>query len=383
VGDAIGSQSMVVDLTGATAGNISMENSTGVVVIGALEGGANTSVNGSGHSGTNTNNYGDFVIGGAGLNATFAGTITGGTEGRTLIEVSGGGSLTLSNGGNTYATKTGTAPGYQGAGTTIMGNGQEPFNGSITAFLSGFASTGGGQLYVTNTTGSATGTTPVYVQGASSGGGSGGLLGGTGIIQSEVSTVINTVNGATNSAATLASYAAGGIIAPGALAGNSTNLGTLTISGGLQLGDDANLDYSLNTSPSATNDLLAVSNTTSGNGQVANSLVLPGVADSNGNWIEVNFSFPDGDPAIGTPYTLITYTGSDAYTSSGSSASLGDWAATGTVLGESAVFNDTGSSITVTFVPDAPPSSAGVIQKRPVFIRSECLPGFHWEAGQL
>lgn len=359
VGDPEGSQTDVINL-GTGTGQVLQQNSTGAVLMGALEGGTTTEVNGSGHSGGNTNNYGEYVIGGAGLNTTFNGTITGGTEGRTAIDITGGGSLTLSN-ANTYTTKTGTAPNYIGAGTTILGNGQAAPNGVITTFTGMPTSNGGGALYVTNTTGSATGVSPVLVEGASSAvnsgnGISGGLLGGTGIIQSEVSTIANSVNEATTSAAPLANFAAGGIIAPGALATNANNFGTLTLSGGLQLSDDANLNYALNNLPSLANDLLAVNSASQP--AITNALTLPGTPDVNGNYVQVNFSFPDGAPAVGLPYTLITYTGADVYTG-GTSASLADWSATGLLDGETAQFADTGTSITVTFVPE--PATLGLL----------------------
>jgi len=345
VGVAIGSQTALLDL-GTSTSQLRQQNSTGLVLLGGLEGGASTEVFGATHSGTNTNNYAEFVIGGAGVNATFNGTIVQGTE-RTMIEVSGGGSLTLTNGTNTYSTKAGTAPAYSGAGTTILGNGQEPMNGTITAFMTGLASNGGGKLYVSNTTGSATGVSPVYVEGASAGG-PGGLLGGDGIIQGDVSTIANTINGATDSAAPLANFAAGSIIAPGEAGTNTSE--TLTLTGGLQLSDWANLDYSLDTLPSdALDALIAVSNTT--DVALTNALTLP----SDGN-VEVNFSFPNGAPELNVPYNLITYTGTDSY-GAGTSASLASWVATGSYYG--AVFSDSGSAIQVTFVPE--PGSLGLL----------------------
>ena len=220
-GDTIGSSTALFDM-GSGTGTLEMQNTTGVVLLGALSSsGTGAIVTGGSHSGTNTNNQALFVIGGAGLNTTFNGTIQESGE-RNSIEVTGGGSLTLTN-ANTYATKTGTAPKYTGAGTTILGNGQQPMNGTISAFLSGAgtASNGGGRLYVSNTTGSATGVSPVYIEGASSAvnsgnGISGGLLGGDGIIQGDVSTVTNgSTNEASDSAPPLANFAAGSIIAPG------------------------------------------------------------------------------------------------------------------------------------------------------------------------
>jgi autotransporter-associated beta strand protein len=338
---AMGSPTALFNVTAT----LSEQNATGVTLLGGLEGSG--TVAGAGHSGSNTNNYAEFVIGGAGVNTTYTGTITGGSE-RGMIEVTGGGSLTLSNGSNSYATKTGTAPAYQGAGTTILGNGQQPMAGTTTSFLSGAstASNGGGHLYVSNTTGSATGASPVYVEGASVAGGSGGLLGGDGIIQGEVSTIVNTVNNATDSATPLTGFAAGSIIAPGEAGSNTSE--TLTLSGGLQLGDWANLDFSLDTlAADADNALITVSKST--DASLGSALTLP----SDGN-INVNFSFPNGSPQQNVPYNLITYTGGISY-GTGSSASLADWSSNAS----NAVFSDTGSAIQVTFVPE--PASLGVL----------------------
>ena len=331
-------------------------------LCGALQGASTTAINAATHSGTNTNAL--FVIGGAGLNSVFNGTINGTSSARATIEVTGGGSLTLTSGTSSYASKTGTAPTYQGAGTTILGNGQEPMAGSLTTFLSTNASNGGGVLYVSNTTGSATGTSPVFIQGASSAtntgnGIAGGTLAGDGIVQGEVSTVTNTVNTATNGAAPLANFAAGPHIAPGAVGANTSTI--LTLSGGLFVGDYANLDMSLDALPTAAdNSLIAVSNTTSGNGQVANALTLPG----DGN-VQVNFSFPNGAPETGVAYNLISYTGTDLYTG-GTPATLA-WSSTGLPVGYSVKFGDTGQGIdpipnyiTATFsVPE--PASVGLL----------------------
>lgn len=363
--DALGSSNAVFNMGSGATAEIQMINNTGVLLLGGLLGTATgQTINGPTHSGLNTNAL--YVIGGAGINSSFAGTIVSSSTGRSTVEVAGGGTLTLSNGGSSYGTKTGSAPNYQGAGTTILGNGQEPMAGSLTAFLTGNASNGGGALYVTNTSGSATGTTPLLIEGASSAtnngnGISGGLLGGTGIVGGEVSTIVNGVNEATNSATPLLNYNAGSIIAPGALATNANNFGTLSLTGGLQIGDDANLDYALNTTPVGLNDLLNVSATTSGNGQVANALTLPGAADANGNWVRVNFAFPNGNPALNLPYDLISYTGTDLYTSSGSSASLANWAATGVPAGDTVTFADTSTEITATFAAVPEPATFSLL----------------------
>jgi fibronectin-binding autotransporter adhesin len=362
VGDTLGSTTALFNL-GTGSGTLETSAPTGTVLLGALSGGPSTNLNGGGHSGNNSNNTSVFVIGGAGLNTTFQGTITQGE--RNSLEITGGGSLTLTNGTNSYGTKTGTAPAYQGAGTTILGNGQEPSTGTLGQFLTSNASNGGGALYVTNTTGSAVGNTPVYVEGASSAvnngnGIAGGLLGGTGVIGGAVSTVSGGVTEATDSATPLSNFAAGPIIAPGSLAGNASNFGTLAMTGGLVVGDDTNLNYALNTTPIGLNDLIAVTNTTSGNGNLPNSLTLPGTPDANGNYVEVNFLFPDGNPELGLPYDLITYTGPDSY-GTGSSASLADWSATGVPAGDTVKFNDTGSAITATFSVVPEPASFALL----------------------
>jgi len=290
------------------------------------------------------------VIGGAGAATTFNGTIIGSAE-RAVVDVTGGGSLTLTNGANTYTAGTSSATAYAIAGTTILGNGQEPLAGNtFTQFLTANASNGGGQLFVSNTTGSATGASPVYVEGASVNSNwyaNGGLLGGDGIIAGTVHTVVNSsIDGTIDSASPLANFAAGPTIDPGAAGGNTSN--TLSLTGGLQLGDWTNLDFTIDVNPGdALDSLIAVTNTTNISG--TNSLVMP----SDGG-INVNFTFPNGSPQLFTWYTLITYTGSD----SGGSG-LVNWAGNG--YGAAApVFQDTGAgAIQVEFVPE--PASIGLL----------------------
>jgi hypothetical protein len=348
-GDTIGSPTALFNLGTGTA-ELEMENVTGVVLLGGLEGGVNTTSGGGSHSGSNNNNEAEFVVGGDGLNTVFNGIMNQGSE-RSILEVTGAGSLTLSNGSNSYAAKSAVS-------TQILGNGQEPyFAASTSAFLTANASTGGGALYVSNTTGSGTSTGPVFVEGASSTTGTlpagaktyGGLLGGDGIISGEVSTIVNTINAATNSASPLATYLAGPHIAPGAAGSNTSN--TLSLTGGLQLGDWTNLDMSLDTAPNTPADDMIASTATA-----ANSLLL----SFDGN-IQVNFAFPNGAPATGVPYPLITYVaGSDAYTSggAGTSASLANWVATNVPAGDTAAFSDSGSAIDVTFTAAAVPEPA-------------------------
>jgi autotransporter-associated beta strand protein len=347
VGDTEGSSTALFNLGTSTAA-LNQQNSTGVVLLGGLSGASTTVVSGSTHAGNNTNNYAEFVIGGAGQNTTFNGTITQGVE-RASIDVTGGGSLTLTNGGSTYATKAGTAPNYIGAGTTILGNGQAAPNGVITTFTGMPTSNGGGILYVSNATGSATGVSPVLVQGASSAvnngnGISGGTLAGDGILSSEVSTVVNSVNEATNSATPLANFAAGPHIAPEAVGSDTSE--TLTLNGGLYLGDYANLDFSLDTAPNTLDDALI---------DLGASSILTLPADDN---IAVNFSFPNGDPETGVAYKLIAYTTADV----NGGAGVSNFVATGVPAGDTVAFNDTGSAITATFSPPVPePASLGLL----------------------
>jgi autotransporter-associated beta strand protein len=351
---AEGSQTALFNL--GTSGTILQQNSTGVTLLGAIEGGTGSKIAGTIHSGNNNGNDGEFVIGGAGVNATFNGTITGNSE-RAVIDVTGGGSLTLTNGTSSYTTKTGTLPKYDGPGTTILGNGQQPSGNGVTNGAATFtgmpASNGGGVLYVSNASGSPTGPSPVYVEGASSAvnsgnGIAGGLLGGDGIVGGEVSTVVNSLNQAVDSATPLANFAAGSIIEPGAVGADTSE--TLTLSGGLYLSDWANLDFSLDVLPGDSLDaLIAVSNST--DAALVNPLTLP--ADGN---IQVNFSFPNGVPEYGVPYTLITYTGTDLGGSGVPSWTVG----AGADSAHPAQFTDTGSGvIEVVFVPE--PASLGLL----------------------
>jgi fibronectin-binding autotransporter adhesin len=339
-GDTLGSSTALFNL-GTSTGTLEMENATGVVLVGGLSGASTTTLAGATHSGVNTNNQGEFVIGGAGLNTVYNGLITQGAE-RNWIEVTGNGSLTLSNGANTYAAKTGVS-------TTVLGNGQEPYAGVISAFLTSNASNGGGQLYVSNATGSATGTGPVYVEGASSAtntgnGITGGLLGGDGIITSLVSTIATAPGvAAADSAPILTGFAAGAIIDPSQAGGNTSE--KLTLSGGLTLGDFANLDFSLDTLPGT----LADAQISMGSAGV---LTLP--ADDN---IAVNFSFPNGDPELNVPYTLIGYTAADVNGGSG----VANFVPKGVPAGDTVSFNDASGAITATFVAVPEPTSLGLL----------------------
>ena len=363
-----GSSTAVINLgSGTSTGALSQGSTNGTELVGGLAGGASTTLK-SGSSATppagtanNFNSQSEFVIGGAGQPTVFSGVISNPSN-RLNIEVTGNGSLTLTN-ANTYTSKSDTAIEYEGAGTIVLGNGQQPLAGTANTFTGMPASNGGGALYVSNTTGSATGVSPVYVQGASSTTGSlpsgattwGGLFGGDGIISSDVTTVVNSEisdKGYVNSAAVLASFLAGPHIAPGAAGANTSKI--LTLNGGLQLGDYTNLDFSLDTLPATAADAeIAVSNTAVPT--LTNPLTLPD--DSN---INVNLSFPNGNPALGVPYTLISYTGADSY-GGGTSALLAGWSDPGVPAGDTATFSDTGSAIDVTFAAVPEPASLGIL----------------------
>jgi autotransporter-associated beta strand protein len=362
-----GSSTALFDLGASNTGTMNIDNASGTVLLGALSGGASTTLAGPGHSGTNFNNQGEYAIGGAGLNTVFNGTITQGSERNNLV-ILGPGSLTLSNGSNSYSSKAGTAPAYQGPGTTILGQGQAVPNllsgSQIPTFTSMPTASAGGTLLVSNTTGSATGVSPVFIEGATTQTGTGGTFGGDGIVSGYVSTVADSVDGATASAANYAGFSqtAGPTIAPGPAGSNTTRI--LTLNGGLSVGDYSNLNFSVDTTPTGTaNAKIADADTT--DPTLPAALALAG----DGN-IEVNFTFPDGNPTLGTPYTLITYT-SDRYTGTGNTAaSLANWLATGLPAGDAATFSDTAGtgsstnaspgSIEVTFTAVPEPATFGL-----------------------
>jgi autotransporter-associated beta strand protein len=136
-----GSSNAVFDL-GNTSATLNNRNGGITVYLGALIGGASTSLEGS----TSANNLTTYVIGGKNLDTTFAGKIYEYVPFRSnnIVKV-GTGTFTLT-GANTYT-----------AGTIVNG----------------------GTLLVNNTTGSGTGTNYVAVN-------SGGTLGGTGFIYGAV-----------------------------------------------------------------------------------------------------------------------------------------------------------------------------------------------------
>jgi fibronectin-binding autotransporter adhesin len=336
---ALGSSSALFNL--GTSGTLNMQNATGVVLLGAIEGGTGTTLAGAGHSGTNYNNQSEYVIGGAGVDTTFDGIITQGSERNNLV-VMDAGSLTLSNGGNSYGSKLSGS--YQGPGTTILGQGQSAPDptASVPTFGGMPVASAGGTLLVDNATGSATGPAPIFIEGATTSAGSGGTLGGDGIIAGLVSTLAAPFAG-TPSAPNDPSFAAGPVIVPKAVGINASK--TLTLSGGLTLGDYVNLDYSLDTLPATADDALISMGS-------AGVLTLP----SDG-LVQVNFTFPNGSPELGTPYTLIGYTAADV----NGGSSVASWSATGIPIGDTATFTDTGSAIDVTFAAVPEPASLGIL----------------------
>ena len=235
---------------------------------------------------------------------TFAGTIKNTPNPVGIFVV--GGSLTLT-GSNTY-----------GLGTTIETN---------------------GSLFADNAAGSATGTGAVTVAGSQTAGF--GTLGGNGAITG--ATTVNTTT------AGIASFAEGGLIAPGA-AGAAGPVGTLTLSGGLTLNDYANLAYSLNgASTNSGNDLISTNN---------GALTLSG-----NSLVQVNFAFTNGNPVAGSTYDLINYgTGTLSYIAGGSNASVSGWSATGVPAGDTATFTTPGNGqVDVTFAAVPEPASIGLL----------------------
>jgi hypothetical protein len=269
------------------------------------------------------------------------------------------GILTLSNGGNTYSSKqntggtnTTTTPSWYGPGTAILGQGQAvpQMSGLAPTYTGSPTASAGGTLYVSNTTGSATGPAPVLIEGATTAAGTGGILGGDGIITGMVTT--NDVAGTStllgNYGASAANYAgfgvsAGATIRP-SVAGTNTSM-TLTLSGGLTLVDYSNLDFVLDTMPGTAND----SKISMG---AAGVLTLP-----SDDYIAVNFNFYNGDPELNAPYTLIGYTAADVNGGAGVSNFVG----TGVPAGDAVTFNDTGSAITATFTVVPEPASIGLL----------------------
>jgi fibronectin-binding autotransporter adhesin len=347
-GNQVGSSTALFDLGTGTA-TLQLQNTIGMALLGGLEGGSGTLLGGNTHnSSVNYNAQSEFVVGGAGLNTIFNGSIT--NNQRANLVVTGGGSLTLSTG---YASTTaytsrssgGSTPSnYQGPGTWILGQGQGA--PALTALPATFPagtpiSSAGGMLFVSNTTNSGTGPSPVLVEGATTNTGAGATLGGDGIITGLVTTSPTEV-GETNVTSYASTFTAGPIIDPVAAGVNTSKV--LTLSGGLMLGDYSNLDMSLDTLPNTAADAQISMG-------AAGVLTLP--VDDN---IGVNFSFPNGNPALNTPYTLISYTAADV----NGGAGVAHFVPAGVPFGDKVAFNDTGSAITATFsVPE--PASLGLL----------------------
>jgi fibronectin-binding autotransporter adhesin len=196
-----------------------------------------------------------------------------------------------------------------GSGATTLSNNNNDYSGGTTISA--------GTLVVANTSGSATGNGPVTLNA--------GTLAGAGSVSGLVST------------------SADSHIAPGAL--GAGNFGTLIAGGGLIVGSQTFLDFDLNTTTGALNDLIDTTDL---------SLALA-ATDT------VEFNFPDGTPAVGVPYSLIDY--SDVLTA-GSAAGL---TATGLPPGYSAAFSTTTSlnagagSLNVTFSAVPEPSVLGAL----------------------
>ncbi|MGA2440213.1 MAG: autotransporter-associated beta strand repeat-containing protein [Tepidisphaeraceae bacterium] len=346
----LGSSTALFDLGTGTA-TLQLQNTIGVGLLGALEGATTTTLGGNTHnSSVNYNQQVEFAVGGAGLSTTFNGLVSQGNQRENLV-VNGGGSLTLSH-ANTYSSRqsTGSTPsGYQGPGTWVLGQGQAvpALTGLPATFTSMPVSSVGAMLFVSNTTGSGTGVSPVLVEGATTPAGSGATFGGDGIVSGFVTTFASDV-GESNVSTYALTYAAGPVIDPTAAGANTSTL--LTLTGGLRVGDYTNLDFVVGATPSSTNNTqISVTNTSDAT-LVTTALSMP----TDGN-IEVNFNVP-GTVTPGSPYTLITYTGTDV----GGGADLANWQATGVPAGASVVFNDTGTAITATFnVPE--PTSIGLL----------------------
>jgi fibronectin-binding autotransporter adhesin len=311
-GAAGGSSNAIFDL-GASTTTLEAYNGggsgtgafTNAIPLGALEGSAaGATLAGASHSSSTV-----YAIGALGLTTTFAGKITPGTENACALEIVGG-ALTLTGNSNTYNGVSGQT------GTTIVG----------------------GSLFADNTSGSATGTDGVLIEGKTAQGF--GTLGGNGIVTN--GTTVNTTTEG------VASFAQGGHLAPGP-AGAGPTTGTLTLTGGLTLNDYSNLDFTLNGLSTSTGDDLISTN----NG----NLTLSG--DS---LVQANFQFNNSGPILGSPYDLINYgTGTLAYVADGSNDSLSGWTATGVPVGDKATFSFGSNQVDVSFTAVPEPATLGLL----------------------
>jgi autotransporter-associated beta strand protein len=310
-----GSANAIFDLGSTSSTTLESYNGGGsgsgafpnAVPLGALEGGANTVLAGAAHSGSTV-----YAIGGLGLSTTFAGTIKGGTENACALYIVGG-SLTLT-GDNTY-------PGVSAQSGTTIAN---------------------GALYANNAV-SSVGPDGVLVEGKTGIGAGYGTLGGDGTIASTSNgTVVNSPS------AGVASFAEGGLVAPGA-SGVGGPVGTLTITGGLTLNDYTNLAYTLNNTNTSGNDLISTLNT---------NLTLSG-----NSLTQVAFAFDNGGPELGVPYDLINYgTATLSYVAGGSNASVSGWTDTGVPAGDTATFSTPANGqVDVTFTAVPEPATIGML----------------------
>ncbi len=282
---------------------------TGAVTIGATGGSNNTSMYLSGASGglslgnsivIASGGSGTVTIGGQNTSGidTFSGSITlgNGSSGQSLaISEPSGGELDLTGG---------ILAGPTAAGITV--------NGGLVKFTApgtyaGTTTVSAGTLRVTNTTGSATGTGPVNVSsGAVIGGGASGT---PGIISGLV-----TINGG--------HLAPDGFISPA----SSGTPNTLTLNGGLNLGNNSSLDYILGTS----SDVVTL-------GGTGKTLTL-------GTGIALNITQAAGF-AQGVTYDLINY---GTNTVSNPTSNFSGWTDPNAGTYQHVAFSDTGSQIDLT-----------------------------------
>jgi autotransporter-associated beta strand protein len=301
---------------GATAGNLSVANS--IVMSGAftLAGGVPGSVSSfsnaiSGSGTINKSDLGLVVL--SGVN-TYAGntTISNGTlqlGGPAALPSNGsvtanGGVFDLNANNATVGQLNGVAgvitDNSAGAGITTLSATSGNFNGTLRngqSKIVALSVPGPGALTLGSSNSYAGATTvnnggALYVNGTHTGGGdynigslgSGGTLGGVGAISGT-----NTVN-----------LFGGATIAPGALAANANNIGTLTLPS-LSTSGSGTFNFVLSNSPTSGNDLIQVNGNLTLNGQSIVSIYKTSVL-SNGN------------------YPLFKYTGSLTY--SGSATAL-------------------------------------------------------------
>jgi autotransporter-associated beta strand protein len=213
----------------------------------------------------------------------------------------------------------------------ISGSGAVTLSGSNSYSAGGAANgtTVNGTLFV-NTTDLVNGGTGPYPLAVNSG----GTLGGNGVINGTVT------------------VAGGGLIDPGE--GGTNTSQTLSLDGTVQLDDGADLDFTLDTFPGTAADAVIDASTSSGDSDFVEALDLPG-----GGTVNVNFTFPNGAPETGVPYTLIDYSGgTDVYVGGGGV----EWTTDGEgVFEDFATITDTGSEIDVTFIPIPEPASLGIL----------------------